>query len=220
MNGNCTCGVELVEGARFCHKCGRPVDGFEPMAEVEAPVVAEPIPVAPPPLPVASVGLRSRDSIQAAVLSVAITFVPGTFAAQFSAVLFLAVLVLNGLLGMLLFLRRANRSVTTIEGARQGWISGLFFFGITFIMMVISLVSEKAQFMELLRKQAKAQGPMAPEIEKVMDDPTFLFGLMLILSVMLFVLFTSLASIGGMLGARLFGTRNPNASQETGSKLG
>src|SRR4051812_3514385 len=31
VNGTCTCGVELVDGARFCHKCGRPVDGTEPV---------------------------------------------------------------------------------------------------------------------------------------------------------------------------------------------
>lgn len=198
------------------------MDGFEPLVEVEAAaVVAEPLAVVPPPLPVAGVGLKNRDTIQAALLSVAITFLPASLVAQFSAVLFLAGLVLNGLLGVLLFLRRANRGMTTIEGARQGWISGLFFFGITFLMMTLSLLlADKAELMELIRKQAKAQGPMAPEMSKVMEDPAFLMGVMIVLSVMLFVLFTSLSSVGGMVGARLFGTRNANTSQEPGSKLG
>src|SRR3954464_12234496 len=35
----CTCGAKLVENARFCHLCGRPV--FEPEA-VEAPPEPEP----------------------------------------------------------------------------------------------------------------------------------------------------------------------------------
>lgn len=216
-----------MEGARFCHKCGRPVDGFEPIAAVEeAPV--EPIVVAmAPPLPASAmtamvpVGFRNPDSLRAALLSVAITFLPSTAAAQFSPILFFGGLFVNGLLGVLLYLRRSGRGMTTIEGARQGWISGLFFFGITFVLSAATmLVSGKGGFADMMREQAKAQGTLTPDVTKILNEPSFLAGVMAIALVILFVLFTSLASVGGMLGARLFGTGNTNASEEPGSKLG
>ena len=223
MNGNCTCGVQLVEGARFCHKCGRPVDGIEPMdALAEEPIAVLEVPVAgPPPLPAVSIGFRNPDTVRSALLSVAITFLPSSLVAQFSPVLFLGGLFVNGLLGVLLFLRKSGRSITTIEGARQGWISGLFFFGITFVLSTASLlVSGKGGISDIMREQAKIQGTLTPDVAKILDEPAFLAAVIFIASVVLFVLFTSLASVGGMLGARLFRNGNANRSEEPGSKLG
>ena len=225
MNGNCTCGVEFVEGARFCHKCGRPVDGIEPLAAIAedapaiAPVVAEPL-LVPPPLPVAPIGFRNRDAFRAALLSAAITFLPSSAIAQFSGLLFFGGLFVNGLLGVLLYLRRTGRGMTTIEGARQGWISGLLFFVITLVMSTLTIaISSKGGFGDAMREQAKAQGTLTPDVAKILDQPAYLVGVMIIAMIITFILFTSLASVGGMLGARLFGSGNTNAGQETGSKL-
>ena len=227
VNGNCTCGVELVEGARFCHKCGRPVDGYDPIAEAEdvpaAPVIeaqATEAPLAPPPLPAPPIGFRNRETIRAALLAVAITFLPSSAIGQISSLFIFVGLLVNGLLGVLLYLRRTGRGMTAIEGARQGWISGLFFFGISFLMSSLVIAASGKDFAEVLREQAKTQGASAPDIAKLFDQPGF-FGVWMVAAfVVAFVLVTSLGSIGGILGARLFGSGSKNASQETGSKLG
>ena len=226
MNGNCTCGVELVEGARFCHKCGRPVDGFEPLGteaeEVPAvPVVVvslPPLTAPPPPLPAPSIGFRNRDTIQAALLAAAITFLPASAIASLSGLLFFGGLLVNGLLGVLLYLRRSGRGMSTIEGARQGWISGLFFFGITSLLMMLTMAFSDKGIGDLMREAAKAQGTLTPDVAKTLDQPAFLAGVIVVAMVTVFVLFTSLASLGGMLGARLFGA-NANPTEQTGSKL-
>ena len=228
MNGNCTCGVEFVEGARFCHKCGRPVDGIEPLAALaeDAPaiaptvVVATPLLPVPPPLPVAPIGFRNRDAVRAALLSAAITFLPSSAVVQFSPLLFFGGLFIDGLLGVLLYLRRTGRGMTTIEGARQGWISGLLFFLITLVMSTLTIaVSAKGGFGDAMREQAKAQGTLTPDVAKILDQPAYLVGVMFIAMIISLILFTSLASVGGMLGARLFGSGNTNAGHEPGSKL-
>lgn len=225
MNGFCTCGVEFVDGARFCHKCGRPVDGIEPIDALEEKAVTIAAPVAvPPPLPVAApvtVGFRNPDTVRAALMSVAITFLPASAAGQLSIALFFGGLLVSGLLSVLLFLRRGGRGMSTIEGARQGWISGLFFFGLLFVLSSAKLMfSSTGGLAGLMREGAKAQGTtITPEMAKVLDQPTVLaIGLLMGMAI-LFVVFTSLASVGGMLGARLFGSGNHNTSEEPGSKL-
>jgi hypothetical protein len=231
VNGKCTCGVELVEGARFCHKCGRPVDGIEPASVVEiedvpfvVPGLTEPPPVQvsaalPPPLPPPPIGFRNRDTIRAALFSSAITFLPSSAIAQISGLLLFGGLLINGLLSVLLYLRRTGRPMTSIEGARQGWISGLIFFCITFILSALALTaSGKGGFAEVMREQARAQGSLTPDMAKIFDQPGFLAAVMVAAVIIAFILFTTLASLGGVLGARIFGNNNNsnNARQETG----
>ena len=183
---------------------------------VAHPVVEAPVDAIPPPLPAPSIGFRNRDTIRAALLSAAITFLPSSAIAQVSAVLFLGGLLVNGLLGVLLYLRRTGRGMTTIEGARQGWISGLLFFAIAFLMTVLTLAfSGKGGFADAMREQAKLQGTLTPDVAKILDQPAFLGVVMFIALVVAFVLFTSLASLGGMLGARLFGANTNQPRQET-----
>ncbi|HEY3742010.1 MAG TPA: zinc ribbon domain-containing protein [Bryobacteraceae bacterium] len=224
MNGKCTCGVELVEGARFCHKCGRPVDGFEPVVDESVEPAQEPTPVVvaapvvPPPLPPRPVGFRNRDTLRAALFSAVITFLPSSAIAEIYGPLLFGGLLVNGLLSVLLYLRRTGRHMTTIEGARQGWVSGLMFFCITFLLSGVALLaSGKGGFAEVMRQQAKAQGPLSPEMSQILDQPGFLAVVLVAAVVIGFILFTSLASLGGMLGARLFGNNSDNAHQETGS---
>jgi hypothetical protein len=222
VNGKCTCGVELVEGARFCHKCGRPVDGFEPIVDVdETPVPDSSVAATsvetptPPPLPAPTIGFRNRDTVRAALMSSAITFLPSFAIAQILAVLIFLGLLINGLLSVLLYLRRTGRGMTTIEGARQGWISGLFFSLFTTVMSTLALAtSDKSALSEILQ-QAKSQGAIPPEAIQMLSQPGVLAAAIIVELVIAFVLFTSLASIGGMLGARLFGSARP--SQETHS---
>src|SRR5690349_539348 len=65
----CTCGTQLVEDARFCHKCAKPtrdepvfVEEPAPVAEFVAP--PPPLPVEPPPI-----GLKNGLAIRIALSS-------------------------------------------------------------------------------------------------------------------------------------------------------
>ena len=180
-------------------------------------VVAAPEVIAVPRATAIPIGFRNADTMRAALLSVAITFLPSTAVAQFSPILFFGGLFVNGLLGVLLFLRRTGRGMTTIEGARQGWISGLLFFGIMFLLTGLSMLfAAKNGVAEMIREQAKVQGTLTPEVAKILNDGSFLTGFVFIASVVMFVLFTSLASVGGMLGARLFGSASRRGTEEPG----
>ena len=218
-----------MDGARFCHKCGRPVDGIDPMDKLlteDAPdVVVTPPATVPPPLPVApmSIGFRNPLSVRAGLMAVAITFLPTYLAGQLvSPVMLFGGLIVTGLLGVLLYLRSSGRGVTTIEGARQGWISGLFFFGILFLLTTFAILfSDRSKLAEAVVQQGKAQNQFTPEMLKMMDQPGFWLAVICVGAVLLFVMFTTLASVGGMLAARLFGNGNANPREEQpGSRLG
>jgi len=117
---------------------------------------------------------------------------------------------ITGLLAVVLLVRRAGHSLTAIEGARQGWISGLFFFIICLVLMTLLFlfVVNNPEVIPLIREQAKAKGTLTPDAAKVFDEmqqPGVFAGSLLMATLFLFVSFTALASLGGMVGSRLFG---------------
>ena len=63
MPEQCTCGTQLVEGARFCHKCGRPTTD-EPELKVEAPRIILTAPVLLPIADAKGVLCQSRPRCQ------------------------------------------------------------------------------------------------------------------------------------------------------------
>ena len=205
----------MVEGARFCHKCGRPVDGFEPLAEPEPEAVAaEPAPPTQPvPTPVV-IGFQNGATVRTALHASLIMFFGGIALAQASGAAFvlLIAIIASGALSVFLYARRTGYRMTPIEGARHGWISGLFFFLFMLVLMtffIVVLVSAPDAAVQL-REQLKSQGSLTPEISVAIDaisNPGKLAGSMLASTVFSFVLFTSLSSLGGVLGARLFGVK-------------
>jgi hypothetical protein len=206
----------LVEGARFCHKCGRPVDGTEPPPEE---VVAEPVvvaaPVIPPPLPSvpSGVGFQSRASVRTAGTAAVVIFISAFVFAQVfgSPVAMVVAPPLTGMLGVVLLVRRSGRGLTAIEGARQGWISGLFFFLICLVLMTLLFLFlwNNAEVIPMIREQAKAKGTLTPDAAKLFDEmqqPGVFAGSLLMATLFSFVSFTALASLGGILGSRIFGS--------------
>src|SRR5579863_3339884 len=80
MPDYCTCGTQLVEDARFCHKCGRPTSGREEIV-AEAPRII----LTPPVIPVrpyvdAGVSFANpvvlRIAFAAAALSILLDMLP------------------------------------------------------------------------------------------------------------------------------------------------
>lgn len=168
-------------------------------------------------MPATAVGLQSGPSVRAALSAAAIMFVPALALMQISGmqIMLLLGVLLTGLLGVVLFSRRTGRTLTPIEGARQGWISGLFFFLITLVLITLAfvLISSNGEVIPQIREQLKAQGSLTPEATKaleLMQQPGLFAGGILVTMVLSFVLFTSMSSLGGMLGARLLTRRGLN----------
>jgi hypothetical protein len=190
----CTCGTKLVENARFCHQCGKPT--FE--AEVlSAPAPGESIPSAPSsvsavegPLPVS---FRNPVALRVAFLMsvgiILIEMIPGIQ-------LFLVLWWLAAGWGAVLLYRRLTGFALTVKaGARLGSITGiLIFLGMTVIIAVTMLATGKEVFQEMIKQN--------PQISPVLDDPTELAGVVLIMLCLVFAMVVGTCAAGGALGAR------------------
>jgi len=130
----CTCGAELPEKARFCHRCGKPQQDSPPVEQTEAPtaenlVVAPAEPITPSfhhPVAV-RIGLFVGSIAALLCLAVPLGFVVWLSAAGFSSVY--------------LFHRRTGQSLTVRGGMRMGWIAGMLSFVIITVLFTISAVA-------------------------------------------------------------------------------
>jgi hypothetical protein len=134
-----------------------------------------------------------------------------------TAAFLLIALLATGVLSVFLYGRRTGYRMTPIEGARHGWISGLFFFVFTLVLVTLFmvLIMSVPDAAALMREQLKAQGTLTPEATRmieVIQQPSQLASSLLAGMIFSFVLFTSLSSLGGVLGARLFGGVKPKVS--------
>lgn len=196
----CTCGTKLVEGARFCHKCGRPTSG-EPELQVEMPRMV----FAPPPLPMADARVSFanpvvlRIAFAAAALSILLDSIP--------LVNFLCIVwaMGAGFMAVWMFSKRTGLPVSVTSGAKMGWITGVFSFVISTILVTTTLVLNGQKLADEFRRQFTATWSNDPNYQQLLstfENPTT-FATLIILVLVLFFLLLSLASVaGGALGAR------------------
>ncbi len=192
MNERCTCGTLLVEGASFCHRCGRPANGTVVIEEA----------VAPPPrrqptqqemLAALPVGFSNPVAVRVAFLmSLAIMMVqliPGL------SLLFVVWWVAAGWGGVLLYRRLTGLTLTVPSGARLGSLTGIItFVGMAVVFSMTMLFASKDIVQEMVKQQ--------PEIAPVLNDPANLAIIFLMGLAMSFVLVVGLCAAGGALGAR------------------
>ncbi len=202
----CTCGAQLPEDALFCHKCGKP------QRELVAIDESEPV-SAPPPLPVVSIaapvppvinfhnGTAVRIALGMGVLAFMCLLVVGRLPVPQS--LMFVWLTAAGFLAVFLYRRRTGQRLSVINGARLGWISGIFgFVLVTIILTMFVIVLSEPSAVTALREQTKTSGiPDATfdQMIQVLHSPAQLTG---ILGVS-FLLFTVLPAFGGAVGAKL-----------------
>lgn len=220
----CSCGAQPVEDALFCHKCGRPLREDLISQEVVETVTAEPPPMpvvlqpglqAPAPPSIQDIGFHNPAAVRVAlaVAVVSAIFVQIISAVPGGSVLMLPTMVLIGVVCVLVYRRKTGVALSTLSGARLGWLSGLFFFVI--ILMLFAVVAALAAASDLgfvgLMKKTLTESPAANAetralAEKFSTDEMATF-IMFVLA-LLFVLLTVLPSVGGMLGARFTRPRN------------
>jgi hypothetical protein len=198
---HCTCGATLPEDALFCHKSGKRQRGEDFVPE----------PIAPPPLPVLNVGLppqlpaigfHNGPAVRIALLTGVLSVVLSTLLGELRVPgAFIPGLVAAGFLAVFLYRRRTGERLSLINGAHLGWISGLFGFAITTVLLtVIVMALSDPAVLAAMREQLKVS-PAGPDVNQVLDTLRSPSGIFVALLVS-FLLFTVLPAFGGALGAK------------------
>lgn len=211
----CNCGTQLVEGAKFCHRCGKPT--------FEMPVDEEEVSEVPQEMEqlldkvelsssVAEINFSNGAAVRVALLVAAIAMVLFVPLAGFSGMPILGIILPTlaaGVLSVWFYQRRTGANLTVLAGARMGWITGVFLFALFLILFTISVIpaiesGEMQKIQEAALQGSFSETDMA-RLKEIFENPVML-GLSIVLFMgIYFVGATTLSSLGGMLGAKLLG---------------
>ena len=207
----CTCGAELVPGARFCHHCGkpqRPEDLAGPVAAGET-AEQEPAPVAAPEPAAPEIGFRNATALRVAMLTGALAFLATSL--PLPPVVRLLLLMGAGFFAVYLYRRRSGQPVAVPAGIRMGWISGLFCFVLFTLLFTLSfsalaLMTRDGGMSVYLRDHLAAMGMPEESIKQALEilaSPWQMLGML----AWLFITSTFLPALGGAIGSRLLERR-------------
>lgn len=205
MESRCTCGAVTVDGALFCHKCGRPLFDY-PAAE---PKRAEPAPAhAVDPLP-AEISFRNAVAVRVGFLVAGLgifltnlTTLLGSVPLQFLA--FIALSMASGYLAVWLYRRRTGQELSVKSGAQLGWITGVLSFLIAVVILTITIALVGFGQLEAAFRDPALRGNVSPaEVERLLNNPAALAAALAFTLVVIFGAYTVAASVGGAVGAKL-----------------
>jgi hypothetical protein len=116
-------------------------------------------------------------------------------------------LLAAGFLAVYLYHRRTGEFLSVRNGARMGMLTGLFSFVIMLVLMVPVAVtlSSDGGLGEGIREQIRknASGASMDEAMRMLDNPSMLAFVLVMVVAVYFVMFTSLTMIGGARGAKV-----------------
>jgi len=201
----CSCGAELPDDARFCHRCGKPQRENDFVAGAPAPeAIPPPDPPAPPALLRVSFSnpIAMRVALLCASLSALLNFIP---LVSFGCCLWITG---AGFLASVLYVRRTGLMLSVGDGARLGGITGLLNFVLGLVLTSFTLLAARAGggVREALRKSMEripAQDEVTRQVVEFLTSPTGLAVVLLSYVVLGFILIVSLATAGGALGAKV-----------------
>jgi hypothetical protein len=193
----CTCGTQLVEGARFCHKCGKPTSD-EPEIRIETPrIILTPPVLAPMAAPVTFANpVALRMAFAAATLSILLDSIP------LLNLLFIIWAMGAGFMAVWMYRRRTGLPLSVGNGAKLGWITGVFSFVISTILTTMTVVLGGQKLADDYRNQMKEFWPKDPQLLSAFQDPAAFATIIIFALVFLFVLLSIASVAGGALGAR------------------
>ena len=117
-----------------------------------------------------------------------------------------------GILSVVMYRQRTGVGISVMSGARMGWIVGVFVFLVALVIMTfVFAMAPRGDITHTMQEQLKRQGQSGEEVEQViqfLSNPAVI--LMLVASI--FVMITTVPSLGGALGAKLL-----DSSKEPGS---
>jgi hypothetical protein len=208
----CTCGAELPSGARFCHKCGKPQ--FE-LPEVEQAVPAAEAPQQTPvqgpilpPLPGGprEINFRNGSAVRIGFITSGIVTLLMSLLGYVLGAFALLTLVAGGFLGVYLYLKRTGERVSVKNGARLGWITGVFCFCISTVFTTLTVVGNSESLIAEWKRQLDRSGASEESMRQAMQifqSPAGLATLIVLSLFLMFIFFTLLPAIGGALGAKV-----------------
>jgi hypothetical protein len=163
-----------------------------------APIIAAPVaPVVPAPI-----NLRNRLAVRAALLS-------GT-AAFFLSIPFGAFALLGmaagGTLAVWVYRRGSGQALSMANGARLGWITGVFLFALALVNFTITVALDPQYFDRVRDEVMKRSALPEAEVRQVAELLVSPLGVGGIVFAM-FVAFTLAPTLGGAVGAKLFDRR-------------
>jgi hypothetical protein len=199
-----------VDGARFCHKCGKPqfeedalrLTELEQASPVREAIQSKGIDV---PRTLGGISFRNSRAVLISLLVAAgslICFLP---IALVAAPFFPFFLCGVGFVAVYLYRRGVNEPLSTSAGARLGWMTGLWIFLVTAILLAMTalVVASPAGW-----EQLRAAWSQVPQTAKLLDlSQHDLLVQMLIMLPFSFLLLTMLPGLGGILGAKLSARR-------------
>ncbi|MBI4894018.1 MAG: hypothetical protein HY821_25600 [Acidobacteria bacterium] len=186
---------------------------MEPEPAEPAPLHAAPEPVVPlesPVLPVEDrIGFGNGAAVRVGFLAAAVVQMVSTLSAAAGASLLLPlVLLAGGFYAVVLYSRRTGFQVSVQNGARMGWMTGIFSFVImtVFFTAGIAMLAGSNELMKAYKESAASLGlpaEAAAQFEKLAADPAAFATSIVLGLVFQFVFLTLLCSMGGALAAKL-----------------
>ena len=204
MTRTCTCGATAPADAQFCPRCGRPLDGSPD--EPFTPEVVLPVPTPDASAGPGPIGFDNPQALRSALLASVVAAVLGNL--PLVGILCFIWYPGAGFLSVYNYRRRTGWTPTTSEGAKLGWITGVFTFLISLAMLafVFLVPREDGSVVETMRRQISeypAQEELKRQMLELLDNPSALAILMLIYVVMFFMLVAGFTTVGGVLGAKV-----------------
>jgi hypothetical protein len=201
----CSCGAQLPDDARFCHKCGKP--------QREEIAVEQPAP--PLPAIAATPSLDAWPGAPSFHHPVAVRV--GLFVASIATFLCLAApigfviwLPSAGFISVYLFSRRTGQSLSVRNGARMGWIAGILSFLIITVLFTIiatALASRPGGLPGFFREQlSNAKSIPTQEVEKAIEmlaSPVEQAMVYLLFLLVWFTVISVFCTAGGAIGAKV-----------------
>lgn len=198
MPDYCTCGAQLPPDARFCHKCGKPQFDYP---EPEPEQVPEPVAAVVAKRPdETEISFHNRTAVRVSFVAALVAFLltalplPVFVALIWVVILFLAA----GFATVFVYSKRTGQSLNVRSGARLGWMTGLFSFVASLILLTVEILNFPA-----LKEQASRQDPRFHDLANMVGDRTLMVGVIVIGLILSFVLFTLLPVVGGALCAKV-----------------
>lgn len=218
MESFCTCGAKLVDDALFCHRCGRPVRELttEACGETEAQEEPQPAAAEAPPVQVLeepAASFQSNTAMRVGFLAAVLVQLASVASAIAGASLLMPLLLIGGgFYAAVQYMKRTGAPLSAVEGARVGWITGIFTFVIATVfftagMALLSASGELVQAYEESLARMHLPADSVERLRRLLAEPkTFAMTVIAGLAFQ-FLFLTIFCSLGGVLGARLRGRR-------------